>query len=81
MNHETMPAQGPVDVNVMHDKGNLTIENHPTCPECGSADTEVVAANCMCHRTYDGPTCWRKPVCNACGKQGYANSEGIYWYA
>jgi hypothetical protein len=38
MNHETMPAQGPVDVNVMHDKGNLTIENHPTCPECGSAE-------------------------------------------
>lgn len=58
----------------------LTIENHPNCPECGSFNVEKIQANCLCTRTWEGPTCWSQPFCNDCGYKGYANSEGIYWY-
>ena len=33
MNHEPLPEQGPVDVNVGHRDTYLT--NRPTCPHCG----------------------------------------------
>ncbi len=58
-------------------KEELTIENHPNCPECKSNNTEVrvVYGACKC-----GCGCWSNPVCNNCGHVGYMNSEGIYWY-
>ena len=54
----------------------MTIENHPNCPKCGSINTEVVndPGRCKC-----GGNCWSHPECMDCGHEGYMNSEGIYW--
>lgn len=76
-----MKIEKKIDFTV--DKGKLTSENHPNCPECGSSNTSSRYANCLCHITdSEGlrPTCWSMPVCNSCGHQGYYNSKGIYWY-
>ena len=60
----------------------MTIEDHSNCPECGSTNTRIEYRNCFCCRTYEGngTTCWQAPVCRECGFEGYANSDGIYWF-
>lgn len=63
------------------EKRTCTIINHPLCPECGSSDTHIAPSNCPCCRTWEGATCWSAPECRACGHEGYANSDGIYWYS
>lgn len=62
-------------------KVKLTIENHPTCPNCGSKKTKIIPQSCSCTRVWEGPTCWSVPYCEDCYFTGYANSEGIYWYS
>jgi len=57
----------------------LNLENHPTCPECGSINTGDKYVNCLCCRT-PGPTCWTAPHCYDCGHTGWGNSYGGLWY-
>ena len=60
----------------MEEKEELTIENHPNCPECGSSNTEQITdyGRCLCRCD-----CWSHPECLDCGYTGFMNSEGIYW--
>jgi len=61
---------------------DIDLSNHPSCPECGSEDTELLNVNCHCCRTYEGNgrTCWTAPHCNSCDFTGAGNSSGGLWY-
>lgn len=57
----------------MISKVNLTTENHPHCPLCGSSDIEKISV--------EGPnsTTWYAPKCNNCRFVGAADSIGNHW--
>jgi hypothetical protein len=54
------------------------MEETPTCPECGSEDTELVPTGCLCR--IPGHSCWDAPHCNSCGLTGAGNSSGGLWF-
>ena len=52
-------------------------EDHPgPCPRCGGMEIHHKHATCLCNCE---PTCWTFPICDKCGYEGYANSEGNSW--